>query len=160
MTLDAEQEDAADVAPFGSSIPGEVAGDLTVDAADLLVLQRAVGPDDVDGDGLSGRIEALAGTSPVSRDSDGDGIPDADEDPDQDGLTTGQEVLLRSNPGVADTDADGLVDGQDPEPLAAEGEVVHWIHGDHLGSPAFLTQQDGSVARGGSSVDRGAAVGA
>lgn len=147
VTLDPEQEDAADVAPFDTGGMGEVVGDQTVDAADALVLGRAVGSEDLDGDGLTAHIEALAGTTPLARDSDGDGTPDADEDPDQDGLTTGQEVLLRTNPGLADTDGDGLVDGQDPEPLAPEGTVVHWIHADRLGSPAVLTASDGTAER-------------
>lgn len=108
LTLTAEQEAAADVAPL---IDGEVTPDGTVDLGDLVILRRAIGGRDVDGDGLSARVEARLSTSPLSRDSDGDGTTDADEDSDADLLTNIEELGISTDPANPDTDGDGVLDG-------------------------------------------------
>ncbi|NQU38887.1 MAG: matrixin family metalloprotease [Lentisphaerae bacterium] len=66
---------------------------------------------DPDGDGLSNLNEFLAGTDPMSVDSDGDGTPDSEEDSDNDGVQNGDEAnVFTTNPGRMDTDDDGLND--------------------------------------------------
>jgi hypothetical protein len=76
---------------------------------------------DTDGDGVSDRLEELAGTNPLLIDTDGDGLNDGDEvtegtdpldeDTDNDGLLDGEEVALGTNPSVVDSDGDGRPDG-------------------------------------------------
>lgn len=67
------------------------------------------GDEDVDEDGLSNRLELQIGTSPVNRDTDGDGLSDSEEvngyqtspvleDSDNDGLLDGEEVALNLSP--------------------------------------------------------------
>ena len=58
---------------------------------------------DSDGDGLTDLEEDELGTDPESDDSDGDGLSDGDE------------VALGSDPLVPDTDGDGLTDGEEAE---------------------------------------------
>jgi RHS repeat-associated protein len=143
-TLDAEQSEAADVAPMSA---GEVLGDGELNAADILLVLRALRGEDVDGDGLSTKHENRFGTSPFSQDSDGDGIHDASEDPDGDGLTTGAELLAGTDPLDSDSDADGFVDGLDEDPLTSAGDLVHFVHADHLGSASVITDANGEVVR-------------
>ncbi len=86
-----------------------------------------VGPGaDPDGDGLSNLNEYLTGSSPLSRDSDGDGKSDMDEDSDGDGLSNGDEQAMGSNPGDPDTDDDGVSDGDELNPLIvkADGRTI------------------------------------
>ncbi|MCB9690333.1 MAG: DUF11 domain-containing protein [Alphaproteobacteria bacterium] len=83
---------------------------------------------DTDGGGTSDGVEVLDGTLPTDaaddvpalRDTDGDGLLDADEialgsdpwlaDTDGDGLTDGDEVTGGTDPRTADSDGDGLSD--------------------------------------------------
>ena len=52
----------------------------------------------------------MAGTNPTIRDTDGNGISDANEDPDGDGLTNLEEQGWGSHPALADSDDDGIND--------------------------------------------------
>jgi RHS repeat-associated protein len=146
------QAEAADVAPLTPGPDGE----LTV--GDGVLLLRAAAGEDVDGDGLDGEAEAAAGTNPFSTDTDGDGLSDAEElalgtdpatavDTDQDGLSDAMEVELGTNPLLADTDGDGIVDGRDAQPLVLNPEAVHYVHTDHLGGVAVLTNVAGAIVR-------------
>ncbi len=86
-------------------------------------------PPDGDGDGLPDLLEAVHGTDPSKRDTDGDGLYDGTEilllrtnasmvDTDQDEISDGEEVLRTlTDPLRADTDGDGLTDGS---------EVMDW----------------------------------
>ena len=76
------------------------------------------------GDWLApGNDTALAGAN--GTDSDGDGLPDAEEndtgtdpftaDTDEDGLADSRELELGTDPTAADTDGDGLADGRELE---------------------------------------------
>ena len=58
---------------------------------------------DSDGDGLDDGFEVSLGTVPTDQDSDGDGLPDS------------MEVTLGTNPKSDDTDGDGLKDGWEIE---------------------------------------------
>ena len=53
---------------------------------------------DYDGDGLSNLAETLAGTDPMSADTDGDGIPDGEDDnklsPDRTALYSAQTLTI------------------------------------------------------------------
>lgn len=80
---------------------------------------------DVDHDGLTAAEETKSGSNDSAKDTDGDGIPDADEvvlfgtnpsamDSDGDGLTDYQEAYVyHSNPMKFDTDGDGYNDGRE-----------------------------------------------
>lgn len=69
---------------------------------------------DTDGDGLPDGYEYLIlGTSPIHKDTDNNGISDANEDLDQDGLSNSQEFILGTNPTIADTDKDSLTDSEE-----------------------------------------------
>jgi outer membrane protein OmpA-like peptidoglycan-associated protein len=96
--------------------------------------------DDDDNDGLSTLLEGKIGTSPLLKDTDGDGISDLKEagiklddpehiealdtdkdgtidaldiDDDDDGLDTATEILLGTNSLLADSDGDGLSDAKE-----------------------------------------------
>jgi hypothetical protein len=82
---------------------------------------------DTDGDGLADYVEiSQTGTSPDLSDTDGDTIPDDQEDPDGDGLNNDGEILAGSDPLVADSDGDTLSDGAEvglgTSPLIADTE--------------------------------------
>ncbi len=66
---------------------------------------------DIDGDGLLNTVEVELGTDPTNVDSDGDGIPDGNDDADGDGITN----LVETNGGTVavDTDGDGTIDALD-----------------------------------------------
>jgi RHS repeat-associated protein len=135
----------------GDVAPLEAAPEIPprVDPADLLLLLRALSGEDVDGDGLAADLELGVGLSPFRRDTDRNGIPDEDEiaqllDSDADGLSDAVELAAGTDPADPDSDGDGLVDGWDPAPLAPAGDVVDWLHTDHLGSVAVVSAADGA----------------
>lgn len=64
---------------------------------------------DTDGDGLKDIYE-MEILNPKEKDSDGNGIPDGNEDTDNDGLTNLEEQDLGTNINKADTDGDKLED--------------------------------------------------
>ena len=83
---------------------------------------------DTDRDGLTDVHEKKLGTDALSRDTDGDALPDgwearnglnptdlqdADSDTDGDGLRARTEFRVKSNPRAPDTDANGRPDGED-----------------------------------------------
>src|SRR5439155_13694162 len=55
-------------------------------------------------------IEKKQGLDQTKADTDGDGIPDGDEDFDGDGLKNRQEIARGTDPRSADTDSDGFDD--------------------------------------------------
>jgi hypothetical protein len=141
-----------DVAPLGGPPDGKI------DVADLMLFLRAMRGDDLDGDGIPGRIEGQYGASPFLYDTDGDGLSDAEEiliygtdptnpDTDGDGLFDGEEVNPHpasgrppTDPLNPDTDGDGIPDGIDA--LPQDGIIFH--HGDHLGSTTVVTALQGT----------------
>ncbi|MCX5737366.1 MAG: glycoside hydrolase family protein, partial [Proteobacteria bacterium] len=144
ITLTPTQTTDADVAPLQS---GQPSGDGRVDANDANLLLRAAEGIDVDGDGLSGSQERSLGLSPIDRDSNDNGIADNNEDTDQDGIPNSTEIAQGSIAWDADTDGDGYVDGDDPQPTIAAGTLVAYVHTDHLGGSAVLTDTAGVVVR-------------
>jgi RHS repeat-associated protein len=144
ITLTQTQIADADIAPLQS---GEPVGDGRVDPNDANLLLRAAKGIDVDGDGLSGDQERQSGTWPLDRDTDGNGRPDDLDDNDGDGVTNATELAQGTSPLDPDSDDDGYADGDDPLPLLAAGTLVAYVHTDHLGSAAVLTDPTGTVVR-------------
>ncbi|MBR0078990.1 MAG: VWA domain-containing protein [Synergistaceae bacterium] len=71
---------------------------------------------DTDTDGLTDYDELnWLNYNPLEIDSDGNGIPDGDEDPDKDELTNIQESNFGTNMILTDTDRDGLTDKEEVE---------------------------------------------
>lgn len=69
---------------------------------------------DTDGDGLSDYQELyMTWTEPLLKDTDGNGISDADEDLDGDGLSNIEEITYGTHPAFTDTDGDNLTDGEE-----------------------------------------------
>ena len=74
----------------------------------------ATGPNsDPDADGLSNLYEFWIWTNPLDTDTNGDSVPDGDEDFDHDGASNRAEQLAGSHPDNVDTDDDGLSDGEE-----------------------------------------------
>src|SRR3954464_6153252 len=71
------------------------------------------GKGDPDKDGLNNRGEFKSKTNPHKRDSDRDGINDANDDRDHDGDSNRDEVEHGTNPCDRDTDDDGVRDGNE-----------------------------------------------
>ncbi|WP_205895469.1 Ig-like domain-containing protein [Metapseudomonas otitidis] len=117
---------------------------------------------DFDGDGLSNKVELeTSGLDPTLPDSDGNGIPDGDEDLDGDGLTNlqeakagtklrvydtdgddlsdGAEVLTHgTNPLLKDTDGDGLTDGEEVRNVPSSSPLLKDTDGDKIPDPLEL----------------------
>jgi len=69
---------------------------------------------DTDGDGLGDAVERRrTATDPTERDTDGDGVADGATDSDGDGLTIREEIEAGTAVGRADTDGDGIEDGRE-----------------------------------------------
>lgn len=102
---------------------------------------------DFDEDGLANRFEVdVYGTSPISDDSNDDGISDywaywlgwssSETDHDGDGLSSDAEVAQGLNPFAVDSDGDGKSDDVDPMPL----DPSVWLSGqvtNALGAPVI-----------------------
>ena len=69
---------------------------------------------DADFDGIPDAREAELGTDPNQADSNGNGIPDGDEDKDADGLGNAVEIVqYQTDPTKNDTDGNGVIDSVD-----------------------------------------------
>jgi hypothetical protein len=68
---------------------------------------------DTDDDCIPDSVERAMRLNPNSPDSDGDGIPDGDEDTDGDGFPNCMEILQGTDPNKVDSDGDGLTDAQE-----------------------------------------------
>ncbi|MBT8143376.1 MAG: CHAT domain-containing protein, partial [Gammaproteobacteria bacterium] len=112
--------DAVDAFPNDASEAWDNDGDGIGDNADT----------DDDNDGLDDRIEYAMALDPSRRDSNGNGIADADEDFDGDGLSNGQEVADGSDPMDAydpDTGTDtGVTAGSPAGRWIARGHAL-WL---------------------------------
>jgi hypothetical protein len=103
---------------FGSTTSPElVAGGVTdaglIQLMDLCDELGEIACIDSDNDCLPDVIEIALGLDPNNPDSDGNTIPDGEEDPDLDGLTNCAEVFLGTDPELEDSDNDGLTDGEE-----------------------------------------------
>lgn len=100
---------------------------------------------DDDNDGLTNELEDELGTSPMSKDTDNDGLSDFDEhtrydtdplnhDTDGDTLEDGAEVLdACKSPITNDTDLDGIPDNLDPDSCAGVTPTASPVTGFALG---------------------------
>ena len=77
---------------------------------------------DPDDDGLYNIYEYWAGTNPRSDDSDGNGIPDTQEDADGDNVSNLTEQKLGSRPDLVDTDDDGMTDSEEQQAGSNPGD--------------------------------------
>ncbi|MEM7249518.1 MAG: Ig-like domain-containing protein [Acidobacteriota bacterium] len=68
---------------------------------------------DGDGDGVPDEAEDALGLDPTLADTDGDTVPDGEEDNDGDGLNNSTEVAVETDPGRPDTDENGVNDGDE-----------------------------------------------
>jgi hypothetical protein len=74
---------------------------------------RGAAKADPDKDGLTNRFEWRARTNPKSKDTNRDGVTDANEDLDRDDVDNGNEQRERTRPRRPDTDRDGVRDGKE-----------------------------------------------
>ena len=91
--------------------------DGVVDIRDVVFISRFVL--DTDLDGLPDDVELALGLDPLSVDTDGNGVPDGDEDADGDGLTNREEIASGADPLLVDSDGDGF---SDPDEVAASSD--------------------------------------
>ena len=119
FSVDTDSEGLPDSFEFHTLIPHALPNSLDTDGDG-----QPDGAEDLDSDGLDNAAELLAGTDPLLRDTDDDGLNDAIEvqdpsldplsaDSDGDGLGDASELRLGSDPGSVDTDGDGVRDGED-----------------------------------------------
>lgn len=104
---------------------------------------RVAGPADMtdsDRDGLPDAWEiAVSGTDPSQADTNGNGIPDGEEDADGDGLTTLFELFAGTDPTLADTFQTGRSDAA----LDADGDALTLLQEMFLGTDPTLPDTDG-----------------
>lgn len=85
-------------------------GDGLDDALETIITSDAYDVD-TDDDGLSDYYELIElGTSPLNKDTDGDGIDDNSDDMDGDGISNQDEFAFNTNPFSSDSDDDKLSD--------------------------------------------------
>lgn len=142
-------------APTGPRAPTSQTTDTDADGLpDILEERTGANPllPDTDFDGLSDADEFnyLSGlTSPVSADSDEDGIGDAQADSDADGVTNESEIAAGTQPADPDTDGDSLDDGHelgtgtDPLTVDTDGDGVDDALEADIGFDPLLPDSDG-----------------
>ncbi|MCG8407758.1 MAG: Ig-like domain-containing protein [Phycisphaerales bacterium] len=92
--------------------------------------------DDDDNDCIPNGLEISLGLDPTNPDSDGDDIPDGEEDLDGDGLTNCAEVLAGTDLLLQDSDGDGISDGAELEigtdPVNADTDGDGYVDSEEL----------------------------
>lgn len=106
LTARAEKTIGSDVLTGATAGLTPVRGGIT--DAGIIVLDTIV--QDRDEDCLPDDLELALGLDPDDPDTDGDGIPDGEEDFDGDGLSNCLEAQLCTDPADIDTDDDGISD--------------------------------------------------
>lgn len=108
--------------------------------ASVLRVAEAGEMTDIDRDGLPDAWEStVANTSPARADTDGNGIPDGDEDFDRDGLPTWFELIAGTNPRDADTFRTGRGDAN----LDGDGDALTLLQEWRAGTDPALADTDG-----------------
>lgn len=147
---------------LGITYDGDQDGDGLADVAELSTgASPLVG--DSDADGLSDRfeIERLLGLAmPGEADTDGNGVPDGQEDHDGDGLDAAAEQGLSTNPAEPDSDGDGVEDGAevtartDPNSADSDGDTLRDGSEPRLGLDPLRTDTDADGVRDDADVQR------
>lgn len=107
--------------------------------------------DDRDGDGVPDELEPVLGLDPDDPDSDGNGIPDGEEDFDRDGLPNAAEVIFGSDPTSPDSNGNGIPDGDEDEDLDGLTAGEEWRRSTNPRNP----DTDGDGWPDGAEVDAG-----
>ena len=115
-------------------------GDGLLDVIEKNKYKTSIYEKDTDQDGLSDFIEVKYGLNPLTKDSNGNGINDFDDDLDGDELSNGDELKYNTELNIPDTDSDKLLDGE-------EIKVYH--------TDALLKDTDGDNATDGWEVENG-----
>lgn len=112
--------DAAEIGLGSNPLSADTDGDRLADGLEQLPtadtdfdgVRNLLDPDS-DGDGLPDGIEVRVGLSPLSTDTNFNGIPDGSEDSDFDGLANLEEVRENTDLADRDSDGDGIFDGEE-----------------------------------------------
>lgn len=135
------------LADLGITYDGDRDGDGIPDRAELTVGASPLSLD-TDGDGLRDGFEfnAMAVLALNKPDSDADGVRDAEEDHDGDGLRAAAEQSAGTSAVDRDTDSDGLTDGKEPthraNPLLADTDGDSLRDGAELRAKTDPTKPD------------------
>ncbi len=114
--------------------PVDADGDSLDDYLERFIYFTDPNDPDTDSDGLLDGWEVQNGLDAGQPDSDGDDIPDGDEDADSDGLSAIQEQFFGTDPLSADSDRDGISDYSeavapaDPLDPRSAGRDSAWPH--------------------------------
>lgn len=125
-------------AQLTSAITDRAGNALPAFSWDFLVYGSGSGAD-ADNDGIPDELELFLGLDPGNPDSNGNGIPDGDEDLDGDSVSNRNELILGFDLTSADSDGDGIPDAQEDRDFDLLPDVQELA----LGTSIFAIDTDG-----------------